>query len=410
MCNIKVDSSKGSGKITAVNDIVALTVESELRKNGTYDKKTNYSVTLVPRTKRASRRAPMKTGRSLVSKPVSAVPKMIQVAGGFPVDMNPDGCDDLRLDSLVPLRRRTVAVYSEPAIQNMIRCGVKGMMRDPDHPEAQAAQEYLHDIMGGMAAFMPPHMTESYLIQACEQGEFRPSFEHFREGRDEFLGGPLPEDPSDRRFVIQLREVADRITSEAWDSGEYQIPILLDHLHYNAFAHNGLQDKDDIARLIGLLGEEDQLLNARVIHSLLHVYDSLYMNSRDTSSWRTGRDLVRAQMRELIPDDRERRCFFRLLNLNAGNFLEHRIDMRPGPDGLMAQVIYSTPYAIADEAMPGKNRQYGHARSRPNLRRGFRRQLRGYNAETDTRAEGSKPVETGTTENLPNEQAENDEH
>ena len=139
-----------------------------------------------------------------------------------------------------------------------------------------------------------------------------------------------------------------------------------------------MQEEGEISELMDLLGGRS-ITSAHVVHSLLHVYDSLYMIRKSERSWEDYMDYLEAIL-NIIPDERERRCFFRLVNKRADQFLAKDKDE------------YIVPYQMIPDAMPDKSRQYMKQIAR--LIRPFGRQLY-----------GAPMPQTGTTMLLPNQDA-----
>jgi hypothetical protein len=154
---------------------------------------------------------------------------------------------------------------------------------------------------------------------------------------------------------------------------------MLDHLHNNAYAHNGIADPDELTELFEALGGLSKA-TAHVIHSLLHIYDSLYVLYKEQSGWQLDFKHLEETITGLIPDPVQRRCFFRMLNKRADLFMVKD-----------AGNMYILPYTITDEALPHKLRQYSH-QDRAQILPSFRAQIK----------DGKTNAPNGKTSLLPN--------
>jgi len=365
----------GSGKVKCKNALLRAAVTANLLEHGEL-KGADYQVDLWPvRIWSTSKSKSSKSkSKSMPIMPQMSFRRAIQVGGQYPADMNPEGCDGLKL-TLDKDELKTAVVYSEPVVSSLKSCAAVGIFKNPEPGQMETAVSYLdsegpYPGMGKMILMMQP-MT---LIQVCEAGIIKPSFRQFKIGLD------MQFRSSDKdKFVQQVRSAGLKVSEKSWDDGSFEIPVMLDHLYNHAFAHNGIQDESEIQNLMELLGGVS-IVSAHVIHSLLHVYDSMHIYRKDDPTWASYLDYLKERVGKLIPDETERRCFFRVLNMNSDNFLEK--------DGSVKK--YVLPYTIKAEAMPDKNRQY--TRDPSMLLEDFRAQL----------TTGKAPVQTGTTGKLPN--------
>lgn len=161
--------------------------------------------------------------------------------------------------------------------------------------------------------------------------------------------------------------------------GNYRNLLLREHLLHNAYAHNGISDIRTLQLIIGA-----DYRGLQIIHSLAHVYDSVYMHAPGSQAYINNMEFL-ADYDALIGAANERQrqaksCLYITLNHRAGDFLVQ--DARG----------FVTPYTIKAEAMAGKERQYG--RCRPGLLPNFHRQI----CDEDHSAH---PL--GHTRSLPNE-------
>jgi len=330
----------GTGKIHAPSELVALSVKLDMMSNGEYDQTSDYDIALFDPAPKGKRNGP---------------PSRRMIGGApFPVDMSPFGCDDLQLTSIVPVHRRETAIYTEPISRAIKHCGYIAMSNNYTQDQFDIARDFLLLKFRAPAQQMQIALMDQnrLVFTACSKGApLHSTFEDFRQVfEDSFVTPGAGGDP----FVQLIIDHGNRISRDSWNDGSFELSIILDHLYSHAYAHNGLDNKDEIIALIQLFGEVD-LLNASIVHSLLHTYDSLYMLERGTDKWDSSLDLLRVELVSLVPDETERRCLFRLLNTRAGEFLE--IDsIVATPDGSVVQ--YRLPYTITKIALNDKIRQY----------------------------------------------------
>lgn len=129
------------------------------------------------------------------------------------------------------------------------------------------------------------------------------------------------------------------ITEENYSDGSWRAVLLTDHLINNKYAHNGITEQALI------YGQTLRMLET--IHSLLHIYDALYMFEAESSEFTNHIEMLDAFSSMFTSED-DRYCLYRALNTNCGDFLKKSADGR-----------YSIPYQIQPEAIPDKDRQYG---------------------------------------------------
>lgn len=122
-----------------------------------------------------------------------------------------------------------------------------------------------------------------------------------------------------------------------------QVVLLREHLINNRFAHNG--QGPDLDAFIARMNINNYLV-LQMLHSILHIYDALYMYRTTSDEFDAHIDILEEYDR-LLGEGQQKVCFFTLLDQNAGDFL-----VRDGGR-------YRLPYAIAPEAMADKQRQYG---------------------------------------------------
>jgi hypothetical protein len=337
---IRIVKSKGTGVVKCEDSLVKAAVQAQAH----YDNKMNYEITIIPKLQPSARKSKATLSRSSMGSMGSMqtlASRMIAVqsGGSYPPDMNPEGCENLQLHLGVdPI---TAIYYSEPVVSALTMCGSIGILY---HSTPEQSEEIIR--------YMSEHIypvgirPETVINDACMAGRLRPSFDQFRFIFDQLYG------PASTGFNLIIRESGLEVTPESWEDGSYEIRILLGHLHNHAYAHNGIEAPEDITELTGLLGGISKV-TAHVVHSMLHTYDSLYMHDRTSRSWSAAMRYLGEIITQLIPDPAERRCYFRLLNKNADRFLVKVGDGVP--------TTYRAPYAITDEALPDKERQYSHS-------------------------------------------------
>jgi hypothetical protein len=356
---IRVTKSEGSGKVECKDQLVKAAIEAQRH----FDAELDYEVTIIPRL--AGPRRPRIRRPRIRPLAIPVLQSMIQVGGTYPPDMSPLGCEDLELN--LGTGPEKVIAYSEPVVSALHMCGAMGVYSNPTAEQRLQVSEYSSELDPKIRPFLP----EMVFKEACAVGRVKPSFEQFLDT----LNRMFPVGCVD--YQGQIRAAGLRVTKESWDDGSYEISIMLDHLHNHAYAHNGIQDPADLTELTDLLGGMNKMV-AHAVHSILHIYDSLYMIQKSNDSWNLGMRYLERQINELIPDPLERRCYFRLLNKNADNFL------------VKDSGEYRYPYAIIADALPDKVRQYEHERR--NLIEALRKQL----------TLGFPMTQTGTTPLLPN--------
>ena len=164
----------------------------------------------------------------------------------------------------------------------------------------------------------------------------------------------------------------------------YEEILVTHHLLHNALAHNGIEQEADLEEFYRMV-QEKSLFSITVLHSLLHVYDALYMTNPVHPTFAHHTDFLQRYFDTFVLDDHERYCLYTFLNKNAGDFLVKN------PAG-----EFVLPYTIVPAGIPSKSRQYGHVfdyGEDPNeLRAEFRNQLR----------TNVPPAVTGSTNDLPN--------
>lgn len=154
--------------------------------------------------------------------------------------------------------------------------------------------------------------------------------------------------------------------------------LLIRHINSAKYAHNGINNYNAIMAKINIpVGEstEDAYKRNQSIHSLLHIYDHIYMNDLVIITQNPGQTYQEALLQskqiynrnidcivQIIRNDfginrtakQQAFCFLRYLNKDADDFLVKGFDVN-GSYG------YAYPYIIRNEALSDKSRQYGDA-------------------------------------------------
>lgn len=354
---IDITETEGRGNILCENALVCAAIKAQPDYSMTKD----YQVDMIPVVQYTKSQ---KTRKRLAPQRSMQVQVQVQAGGQFPPDMNFDGCADLSLNLDGDLKE--AIYYSEPIVEYLKKSGAIGIYKKPTPEQKQVIMDYVRS--------SPPMGPVEYVIsKLCSIGLVKPTFDQFRVGLDDTFPAGLD------AYSDQVRAAGLTVTAASWDDGSYQIPIMLDHLHNHAYAHNGMQEEGEIRELMDLLGGRS-ITTAHVVHSLLHVYDTLYMIRKSEQSWEDYMDYLETIL-NIIPDERERRCFFQLVNRRADQFLAKDKDE------------YIAPYQMIPDAIPDKTRQY--SRRIAQLIIPFGHQLR-----------GTPMPQTGTTTLLPNQDAQ----
>jgi hypothetical protein len=323
------EKSKGTGVVKCEDSLVEAAVKAQAH----FDNKMDYKITIIPKLQRKSKSLRL----SKISKRLQRSPSQRGGLPPYPPDMNPEGCENLQLNlGAEPI---TAIKYTEPVLSALQMCGYIGILSSPTPQQTAEIESYRLE--------HPVTRDETLVANGCMIGRIAPpSFEQFRSIFDAMYN----ETSTD--FNLIIRQCGLDITQASWDDGSYEVRILLHHLHTHAYAHNGIETPEDITQLTDLLGGISRV-TAHVVHSLLHTYDSLYMHNRISAPWKFAMHYLGETITLLIPNPVERRCYFRLLNKDADRFLVKVGDGVP--------VTYRAPYAITDEALPDKERQYGRS-------------------------------------------------
>jgi hypothetical protein len=314
-------TSRGNGNVYCSEPLVVAAIKA----GHDFNSRLDYHVRLIPKLPLRKWRRQNRTMQTVIPREIA-----VQSGGSFPPDMSPDGCDHLSLQINADLN--TAVLYSEPVSHALEMCGALGVLENPTHLQ-QTALEALEEEYD--EELSPELAYHAYSIRAI-----KPSYQQFLSAFEQLY----PEGSPDG---ADIREAGLGITEASWDDESYGIPIILRHLYSNPYAHNGMSGVEDIAELAELLGGLTKT-SAHVIHSLLHIYDALYVFNKHGAAWQRQYGALETKITALIPDETERRCFFRLLNRNAGLFLLKDGDM------------YVYPYTISDGALDSKRRQYTH--------------------------------------------------
>jgi len=351
---IHIIETEGSGKILCKNALVG----AAIRAQPDYSVTKDYQVDMIPIVQY---RKPQSRTKIQSLAPLRSI--QVQVGGQFPPDMNFDGCADLALNLTGDLKE--AIYYTEPVVEGLKTSGAVGIYLNPTPFQKKVIQDYAMSTSTGLTS-----RPESLIKMVCSIGLIKPTFDQFRTGLDNAF-------PALAGYASQVRVAGLTVTAASWDDDSYQIPIMLDHLHNHAYAHNGMQEASEIRELMDLLGGRS-ITTAHVVHSLLHIYDTLYMVRKSEQSWTNYMDYLETTILNIIPDERDRRCFFRLVNRRADQFLAKDKDE------------YIAPYQMILDAIPDKTRQYRTKIAQ--LIIPFGRQLSG------------NPIpQTGTTSLLPNQ-------
>lgn len=171
-----------------------------------------------------------------------------------------------------------------------------------------------------------------------------------------------------RQYYSMILDIFSSEVSETdFKNNTWTTKILLHHLKNNKYAHNGINDEStvkigDIELKIfdhvkqNLMITNDWILY-QLLHSLLHLYDSLYMsndyNLRDTN------DEIDIMMRSM--NEKQSECVRKIIN-------SYGLDFLIKDDG-----GFVVPYSIKPEAFESKIRQYGHSTN--TLRKSFEYQI-----------------------------------
>lgn len=365
----------GTGKVLCKNKLLKSALEINLMERGLLHFDTDYTVDLWPVQKPVSKNRNRNRVASLLPMMPAGREFTVLVGGApqYPADMTQEGCDGIVIN-FDKDKLETAIMYSEPVVKALQSCAAFGIFKKPEDGQLERAASYVDSMSpfpgkGMMILRMQPQI----ITEVCSAGVIKPSFEQFRIGLEtQFMAG------SGDSFEQKIRAAGLRVKKEAWDDGSFEIPIMLDHLHNHAFAHNGIEKEEEIAELMGVLGGAS-VVTAHVIHSLLHVYDAMHVTDKSKDIWSIYLDHLTIRIGELIKDEKERQCFFRLLNMRSDEFLK-----RDAAD----KGKYIQPYTITDNAMDDKSRQYDP----DELLVDFRYQI----------MTGKAPAQTGTTDKLPN--------
>lgn len=216
-----------------------------------------------------------------------------------------------------------------------------------------------------------------------------PSIEYIR-----MLNKPIYEE------LLQMHQITPRgnefaadmalVTKENYENGSYKTILILDHLYdtqivqKNRWVHNGIYGKDLVDSIIARIrGTGNTYLTAQLIHSILHVYDALYITDQSRTRYGELLDCLHTYD-DLVPDPMEDYCLFKLLNRHAGDFL-----FRSPDTGL-----FQLPYGMIEEALLAKGEIY--EQSLGVMLSSFQDQL----FEEDL--QGQPLPATGETDRLPN--------
>lgn len=297
----------------------------------------------------------------------------------FPPDMNPDGCDVLQSR---PMKLRmsvdkVMVTYSEPVVDALRMCGSIGVYQDPTDEQRHQISNYL-DTLGSMGSLQMSQNPVGVIQTAIQTGHVTPTFSQFRVSLDiEFPRGS-------KGVEGIIRSAGLNITPASWNDKTWEIPIMLDHLYNNKYVHNGINDPSEIQELADLLGGMSKA-TAHVIHTLLHTYDAMYMHRKTDKNWKYEYEYLTHIMGMFIPDNTTRRCYFRMLNKRATEFL-----VRDALD----PYAFRYPYTIAPDAVPDKARQYKRYAAE-----GSSSLIASFNTQLYT---GQPVPQSGTTTKIPN--------